>query len=173
MCNHVYSANRKSWPRDMGKQCPYPEFYADVVARAATAEDEPPPAALDVDSHGVCLFHSSQAGWKRTNGFQEKFLDLVRLLDIHGAARYDFAEFVFVGDEVTTPKGARENLLRIADFSFQKKAMMNGAQFLDSVEMEQVEFKGGAEFSGATFAHIRRKTDDHRFADSRCGTGRS
>ena len=151
MCNHVYTADQKSWPRLIGKSCPYPDFYAKVTAAGA---GEPGSfAELPLDRHGACIFHSLEIDWKRANGLREKFLELVRLLDAYGPDRhYDFAEFVFVGDEVATPKGPRENLFRIANLTFRKQALFLAARFLDMVELEGVDFQRGAEFRGATFS---------------------
>ena len=140
----------------MGKQCPYPAFYATV---AATAEGDAAHPALPLDRLGACIFHSMDVEWKRAAGLKERFLELVRLLDAQGVAYYDFAEFTFVGDAVTMPNGETTNVLRIADFTFAKQSMMYGARFVDAVQLERVDFKGGAEFTGATFGGKLTITD--------------
>jgi hypothetical protein len=106
---------------------------------------------LPVDDRGACLFHSQEVAWKRQNDFHARFLQLVQLLDEHDTERYyDFAEFVFVGNDVS---GAEEHLLRITDTIFRKQAYFTGASFLDSFELERVDFQDGASFDQAIFKH--------------------
>ena len=140
MCTHVYVADYSIHP-SLGHGCPYPAFFARVSE---------PGEPLPVDADGACIFHSTHAGWKRENDFPGRFLRLVRLLDEHDpGARYDFAEFVFVGPDDTADGGTSP--FRIADIIFRKYALFIGARFLDSVRVERVDFARGADFDGATF----------------------
>ena len=147
MCKHAYTANYKSMPGAMGKQCPYPEFYK--KARSTDVGASLP--ALPIDDRGKCIFHSGEIAWKRDNDFEGHFLQLVRLLIADPATKhYDFEEFVFVGSKI---KGGPEtHTLHLADTIFPQQAYFIAARFLDSFTLERVEFRGGANFRLATFA---------------------
>jgi uncharacterized protein YjbI with pentapeptide repeats len=106
-----------------------------------------------MDGRGACIFHSRDVAWKRANDFKGRFLQLVQLLDADGEQKdYDFAEFVFVGNEAGTKSGPGP-ILRIADTTFRRQAFFTGASFLDALELEGVDFKNGATFVQAGFAH--------------------
>lgn len=138
----------------MGQKCPYSQLYD----RVRSTSPQPPEIGavpfLPVDDRGACIFHSQELAWKRQNDFTSKFLQLVRLLDDHDAETYyDFTEFVFPGSELITKSGAQQYLLRISDVIFRKHAYFTGALFLDSFELEQVDFHNGATFDQAIFHH--------------------
>jgi uncharacterized protein YjbI with pentapeptide repeats len=157
MCNHFYTADYAKMPRTMGKRCPYPDFYKKAQLTALSAPEADPARSLPVDDSGACIFHSQAVAWKRNNNFNGHFLQLVQLLNADKAVKwYDFAEFVFVGSELTTTHGVAEHALHIADTIFLKQAYFTGASFLDSVALERVDFKDGADFRVATFAHDLR-----------------
>jgi uncharacterized protein YjbI with pentapeptide repeats len=157
MCNHAYTADHFKSHRRMGNRCPYPEFYEKAQSTASSVPEAVPAPALLIDDWGACIFHSQEIAWKRKNDFKGKFLQLVQLLDADGAGRdYDFAEFVFVGSEIRTKSGSEEHVLHIADTTFRKQAYFTGASFLDSFELEGVDFQDGADFVYATFAHDLR-----------------
>lgn len=108
---------------------------------------------LPTDDRGACIFHSQEIAWKRKNDFKGKFLQLVRLIDAAGEdTDYDFAEFVFVGNEIRMKSGSEEHVLELADAIFRKKAYFTGASFLDSFGLESVNFLDGADFDYTTFA---------------------
>lgn len=143
MCNHAYTANYKQMPRAMGTRCPYPDLHENVRLTGANAPMQP----LAVDAQGKCIFHSRDVAWKRDHDFGGHFLRLVQLLNAETAAKYyDFVEFVFVGDDVEA------HTLYIGDTIFLQKAYFIGAYFLDSVTLEGVDFRDGADFRRATFA---------------------
>jgi hypothetical protein len=107
---------------------------------------------LLIDERGACIFHSQEFAWKRQNDFMSKFFQLVQLLDKHDAERYyDFTEFVFLGTDRVPKKDAEEYVLRIEDAIFEKQAYFTGASFLDSFELERVDFRDGASFDQAAF----------------------
>ncbi len=142
MCNHAYTANYQQMPVTMGKRCPYPEFFE--KARSVAAMTSVP--ALPVDDQGECIFHSRQVAWKRDHDFEGQFLQLVQLLIAEpGAKHYDFAEFVFVAN------GSGPHMFHITDTVFLQKAYFTAAIFLDSLTLEGVDFRNGADFRQATF----------------------
>jgi uncharacterized protein YjbI with pentapeptide repeats len=149
MCNHVYVVSVQKKSRHAGNRCPYPRFYARATtAPAATGASETP--VLPMDSQGTCIFHSQDIDWKRKNGFGRNFRQLVHLL-AEVEQEHDFAEFVFVGDEVTTKGGSEVQVLHIRDTVFRRAADFTGSSFSDSVEFDAVHFQRGATFKGATF----------------------
>ncbi len=152
MCNHVYTANYKQMPKAMGIQCPYPDLYK----KARSASGAAP--TLPLDNRGECIFHSREAAWKRENDFQSHVLQLVGMLVADTTAEhYDFAEFVFVGGE--PPDGAGPNKFKIAATDFPKMAYFFAASFLDSLVLDHVQFRGGADFRLAIFARDLHATD--------------
>jgi nucleoside phosphorylase len=154
MCNHVYVASYKQMPRTMGKLCPYPALYERA---RSTAEGTPPPT-LPVDEHGKCVFHSRDRAWKRGNDFEGHFRRVVGILLADPAAQhFDFAEFVFVGGGA--PDGAERQMIRITDTVFSKQVYFTAASFLDSLALERVQFRSGANFRGATFDGDLRAND--------------
>lgn len=157
MCNHSYIADFMH-RRSMGRRCPYPEFYEKARSTESSVPDgEPLASTLPMDDGGACIFHSQEIAWKRKNDFKGKFLQLVQLLDAAGEGReYDFVEFVFVGSELRTKSGTEEHILDIGETVFRKEAHFMGASFLDSFELESVDFQRGANFIGATFARDLR-----------------
>jgi hypothetical protein len=157
MCNHSYTANYAQKPRSMGQQCPYPACYEKARSTALSTPETGLAPVLPVDDRGTCIFHSQDIAWKRKNDFKGQFLQLVRLLDADAAEKYyDFAEFVFVGNEVSTKNDVAHYGLHIADTTFQKEAYFTGASFLDAFELDGVDFQRGANFDEATFAHDLR-----------------
>lgn len=143
MCNHVYTANYKQMPRTMGQRCPYPEVYEKARSTAANATV----LALPVDDRGECIFHSREVAWKRDHDFEGHLLQLVRLLVAETEENYyDFAEFVFVGG------CSGPDMLKIANTVFPQQAYFIAACFLDSLMLEDVDFRRGANFRQATFA---------------------
>ncbi len=152
MCNHSYVGNYKHKPRSMGQRCPYPELYEKIRMTAPGAPETEISPTLPLDDRGACIFHSQNIAWKRANNFERRFLQLLQLLDADGTVtRYDFAEFVFVGIEIQTKGGTQHHLLRIADMSFKLQADFTGSSFLDSFELDRVDFQKGANFSETTF----------------------
>jgi uncharacterized protein YjbI with pentapeptide repeats len=152
MCNHSYTAEHFKGHRSIGQRCPYPEFYEKVRATNTSAPETESALVLPIDDRGACIFHSRQIEWKRRNDFKGKFLQLLQLLDTDKAARvYDFAEFVFAGNEIETKGGSQKYVLHIADTIFCKQANFIGASFVDSFVLERVDFQNGAEFKYVTF----------------------
>jgi uncharacterized protein YjbI with pentapeptide repeats len=138
----------------MGQKCPYSQLYDRVRSTISQPSEIGVVPFLPVDDRGACIFHSQDLAWKRQNDFTSKFLQLVRLLDDHDAETYyDFTEFVFPGSDLITKSGAQQYLLRISDVIFRKHAYFTGALFLDSFELEQVDFHNGATFDQAIFHH--------------------
>ncbi len=155
MCRHRYTADYKSAPGSMGQRCPYPAYYEGLRARAGEARVAGP-MALPIDREGVCLFHSTEIDWKRTNGFQQRFLELVEILNADdGQKNYDFAEFVFVG--------GGEGILRIANVTFRRSALFTAAVFPDSLVVEHADFQGGIVLDYARFHR------DLKILDSKIG----
>ncbi|MGZ8394857.1 MAG: pentapeptide repeat-containing protein, partial [Nitrospira sp.] len=147
----------------MGERCPYPEFYEKIGSAALIAHEVEPTPMLPMDDRGTCIFHSQDVAWKRENDFKGKFLELVRLLNADVNAKYfDFAEFVFVGNETRAKGGSEEHVLRISDTTFRRQTYFMAASFLDSLELDGVDFQNGAMFSGATFAR-NLSTENSRF----------
>src|SRR5688500_16152046 len=105
MCNHVYVVSvQKKGRRPMDDRCPYPELYARAATAAETGTGPCETPTLPMDSKGTCIFHSQEIDWKRENGFGRHFRQLIHLL-ADAEQDHDFAEFVFVGDEVRTKSG--------------------------------------------------------------------
>jgi uncharacterized protein YjbI with pentapeptide repeats len=154
ICNHSYAADYRNRPPSMGQQCPYSQFYDRVRLSGTRATEGDAVPLLSLDDRGACIFHSRELAWKRQNDFKGKFLQLVQLLDEHDAERYyDFAEFVFLGSDLREKRGAEEYFLLITDVIFRKQAYFTGASFLDSFELERVDFQDGASFDRAVFHH--------------------
>ncbi|HSY50290.1 MAG TPA: CHAT domain-containing protein [Thermoanaerobaculia bacterium] len=152
MCNHRYIGNYAHMPQSMGQRCPYPGLYDELLSK--TSEALPANLSpLPIDRHGACVFHSQEIAWKRGKDFQRRFLQLVELLDAgEGPNYYDFAEFVCVGGSVDGESGSERDVLRIEDATFRKAVYFTAASFLDSLELDRVDFQGGATFDHATFA---------------------
>lgn len=164
MCNHVYRADYSSRPRSLGRQCPYPAFFAGLP-------DAGPDDTLPLDGTGACIFHSEDIAWKRANDLPGRFIRLIALLNAHGTERHgDFAEFVLVGAEGTTWRGKSGHVLRIADTVFTRQPYFISARFVDAVEMERVDFPNGAEFDGSSFLGDLTLTDAATNGFSMMGT---
>jgi uncharacterized protein YjbI with pentapeptide repeats len=74
----------------------------------------------------------------------------LQLLDADPAwSYYDFAEFVFVGSELSGPG---EHIFSIEDTGFRKHGYFVGATFIDSFMLTGVDFQEGGTFREATFA---------------------
>lgn len=152
MCNHTYTEDYSKAPRGIGVKCPYTAIYnqlAEAPPSLATPVSFDP--RLPLDPTGACLFHSKMAAWKRANDFRVRFLQLLSVLDLQesGPKYYDFAEFVFVGEDPVKEGG--EKCLHLSDLIFRKHAILWGASFLDAVELADVTFQDGAKFKNATF----------------------
>jgi uncharacterized protein YjbI with pentapeptide repeats len=150
MCNHVYVVSNPKKSRHAGNRCPYPEFFARAAATVEAAAGPGEAPALPMDCQGTCIFHSQDIDWKRKSGFGNTFRKLVHLL-ASAEQEHDFAEFVFVGDEVRTKSGAQVHVLRINNTVFPRAVDFTGSSFPDSIEFEKVHFQRGATFKGATF----------------------
>jgi uncharacterized protein YjbI with pentapeptide repeats len=138
----------------MGQKCSFSQLYDKVRSTSLQTREVSAGPFLPVDDCGACIFHSLELAWKRQNDFTSKFLQLVQLLDEHDAeSYYDFREFVFLGSDRVTKGGADEYRLRISEVIFRKHAYFIGASFLDSFELEQVDFNNGASFNQAVFHH--------------------
>lgn len=147
MCNYIYTADYSKRPRSMGKRCPYPELYEKASSTALGKPEDVSFPTLPVDDHGACIFHSKEATWKRENDFEGHFLKLVQLLDAVDTQNfYDFAEFRFVGSELTKKLSSKQYVYHITNMTFRKQAYFTGALFLDSLKMEKVNFENGASF---------------------------
>jgi uncharacterized protein YjbI with pentapeptide repeats len=152
ICNHSYVARYHNRPASLGQECPYAQFYDRVRPTGAPPSEAGGASFLPFDSSGACIFHSQERAWKRQNDFTGEFLQLVRMLDEHDAERYyDFAEFVFPGNDLITKRGVEEYSLRITDTIFRKEAYFTGASFPDLMEFERVDFQQGASFDQAQF----------------------
>jgi uncharacterized protein YjbI with pentapeptide repeats len=147
MCNHIYTSDYSKAPRGLGIKCPYTSLYESLTAVPPIGNTSAGlNLSIPIDPTGACLFHSTAVGWKRANGFAERFVELLHILDARpgGPSYYDLAEFVFVGE-------SSKELLHLSGLTFQKQALLTGASFLDSVELIDVNFANGAMFVGATF----------------------
>jgi uncharacterized protein YjbI with pentapeptide repeats len=152
MCNHIYTADYSKAPRAIGHQCPYTALYdqlREVPPGLGTSMSFDP--RLPLDPTGACLFHSKMAEWKRENDFRARFLQMLSLLDLQeaGPKYYDFAEFVFVGEEPV--KGGEEKRLHLSDLIFRKHSIFWGASFIDAAELTDVTFQNGAKFEAVNF----------------------
>lgn len=153
ICNHSYAGDYSNRPLTMGRQCPYSQFY-DRVRLIKTPPNGNALPVLPLDDRGACIFHSQEVAWKRQNGFKDRFLQLVQLLNEHDIERYyDFAEFIFIGGDLSENRVAEAYLLRINNEIFRKQAYFTGASFLDLFELERVDFQDGASFDHAVFHH--------------------
>lgn len=134
MCDHVYTADYKARPKDLGLRCPY--------------GDRP---ELPHDEARLCIFHSRDADWKRRNGFTRHFEELLEQLATDESVKaFDFAEFVFVADE-DGAESAQPATFRIAATTLAKRCYFVAAVFLDRCELRDVDFAGGVCFSDAVF----------------------
>jgi len=152
MCNHIYTADYSRAARGIGHKCPYTALYnqfAETPPSLGTPVSFDP--RLPLDPTGACLFHSKMAEWKRENDFRARFLQLLSVLDLQesGPNYYDFAEFVFVGEDPVKEGG--EKCLHLSDLIFRKDAVLMGASFLDAAELTDVTFQNGAKFVKSTF----------------------
>lgn len=163
MCNHAYTGDYRKMPRGMGERCPYPDLYR----KSALAAPEESAPKLPTDGEGRCLFHSQDAAWKRQNDFAGQFRQLVQMLNAEQAAKYyDFAEFVFVGSEASS--GSASPSLHISHTMFLRQAFFTSATFFDSLILERVEFRDGADFRRASFVGDL-KVAEARFAGIELG----
>lgn len=145
----------------MGNRCPYPDFYAQAATTPETETESSESPVLLMDCQGTCIFHSQDVDWKRKNGFGREFRQLIQLLNA-AKQQHDFAEFVFVGDEVRMKKGSEKQVLRIADTIFLEEAIFTGASFLDTVEFDGIAFKQGGTFRNSQFLQ------DLKISNARC-----
>ena len=152
ICNHHYAATYRT--PGLGSQCPYSEFYSKLQSTESSSSVIGDTLSLPNDDNGACIFHSRPLAWKRQNHFVERFLQLDRLLDeYHPERYYDFAEFVFVGNDLVTRNGPESYLLRITDAIFNKQPYFAGASFPDSFQLDGIDFKDGASLDQAIFQH--------------------
>lgn len=164
MCMHAYSGEYTRGPRAMKGSCPYPDLFEMVAPRIGSRRGEGIDPVLPIDDDGVCIFHSREVEWKRENGFGARFFELLELLDADGERpRYDFCEFVFIGNESDSAAGSEQEPFRIAERTFPKQLYFMGASFLAPVELQTVSFSGGVSFAQATFEHDVR-VDDTTFS---------
>lgn len=148
MCNHIYITNFQGCPKTIGKHCSYPEIFEQIKS-----DDDIHPE-LPLDKNGICIFHSPDIEWKRQNNFKEYFLTLLQMLETCGSENfYDFSEIMFIGNEVRKKPKPEHLALRFAGMTFKKQAYFTGSVFHDAFELEDVHFKGGANFDHTTFNH--------------------
>lgn len=152
MCNHEYTASYAHRPRGMGSRCPYPDLYDKLQSKGAGASGKAADLTLPLDDGGACIFHSRSVEWKRENGFGRRFAQLLQLLDAdEDRSWYDFAEFLFIGDESESEADPGSPVFRIHGRPFQKGVYFTGASFLDPVELADVDFLDTVSFGEATF----------------------
>jgi len=108
---------------------------------------------LPIDSEGVCLFHSDQEDWKRSNQFMRHFVELINLLEtLEDIEYFDFKEFRFVGEpDSFIKKGQIINVIKLQNLVVNKEVRFGGARFLDRVVFEEVKLNKGGEFINTIF----------------------
>jgi|GEM_PF-1094981 len=152
MCKHTYSAEYTRGPRAMKGPCPYPELFQTLASGNGLGRERDIAPDLPIDDHGVCIFHSRDVEWKWENGFGERFIELLGLLDADEERNwYDFCEFVFVGTSADPDADPAQKPFRIADRTFSETVYFMGASFLAPLELQGVSFNGSASFTQATF----------------------
>jgi hypothetical protein len=111
---------------------------------------------LDYDSEGVCLFHSSDIGWKKQNKFAEKFESLLNII-IQSKLSPDFSEFHFVADKdslVIKDKEIRKHLIFI-ECTFHDKLIIDNLNISNSTfVIEDCLFKKGFTLTDSTIDDI-------------------
>ncbi|MBD3322387.1 MAG: hypothetical protein GF350_14900 [Chitinivibrionales bacterium] len=145
MCNHVYKSEFRGLPKAIGKYCPYPEIFEQIKPGNGIHR------GLPLDKNGICIFHSPDIEWKRQNKFSEYLVTLLHLLDSDDF--YDFSEIIFVGNEVRKKPKPEHLSLRFSGMTFKKQAYFTGSIFQDALELEDVHFKGGANFDQTILNH--------------------
>lgn len=154
MCNHSYIIDYEGKPRTMGEHCPCPDIYKKAHSIALNGAEEGSALKLPIDNHGACIFHSQDIEWKRQNDFKGQFLRLLQLLNAYETHDfYDFAEFRFVGNELRTKPDSNHYALCIKDITIPKHVYFTGAFFVDTFELEGINFESGADFNEAIFAN--------------------
>lgn len=98
---------------------------------------------LPVDEKGVCIFHSGNIEWKRSNDFT-KYLN--SLLEYSGDISMDLREVIFIADS--------ENG-KIFDFPRIIKHDFEGATFYDEIVVSESEFDIDVEFFSCNINTIR------------------
>ncbi len=144
----------------MSDRCFYQDYFKKFHASALNSSTHGSISTLQVDDSGKCIFHSQDIIWKHKNGFKQLFLQLVQLLnDDNTLEYYDFRDFVFVGDEPKTTNSSERHVLHIAGTVFRKPVYFTGSSFIDSFELDAVDFQEGAKFRKTTFAGDLRVTN--------------
>lgn len=148
MCNYTYRANYKQKVATMGKTCPYPKLYKNGTFSSSEGN------ILPIDNKGCCIFHSENITWKRENNFKEHFFKLIKLIDNDDTQKhYDFSEIKFVGDEFRRKRQSEIYILNLSGIEFRKNkdAEFCGSTFVDSLELEEVDFDNGVSFDQVIF----------------------
>ena len=120
-CAHTYTADYSHRTKGVGVRCPYPAFYERLRSDASRASGSDTDLELPMDESGLCIFHSRDAEWKRENDFGKRLVQLLEFLEIdEKTQRYDFAEFVFVGNLPRSETEAGKPVFRFKDHRFPK-----------------------------------------------------
>lgn len=151
-------------PKTMGMHCPYPNIYKKARSIALNGAEKGSAPKLPIDNQGACIFHSRDIEWKRQNDFEGHFLKLLHMLNADETHDfYNFAEFIFVGNELRTKPDSTHYALSIKDITIPKRVYFTRAFFVDTFEIERVNFENGATFDETTFAS-NLKIKDSRFS---------
>jgi hypothetical protein len=148
MCNYQYN------DLNSDRKCPYPSLIQKIKKKPPQGlEDICSEFSFPEDSKGACLFHSEMEEWKRNNNFMENFLRLVLILNkAEDINQYDFSGFIFVGAQEThITENKTDSIVKIHNLTFDKEALFDGANFLDKVDFNNVNFKKGAAFLNSFF----------------------
>jgi len=149
LCQYEYTGNYKRQRKGLGNRCTSAELFDKSSLRK---EAETSLLKLPIDAHGCCIFHSSETKWKLANNFKQYFLKLIRLTDnSEDKEYYDFAEFIFVGEDKSIRGKKDYQSLNIQHLIFHKPTCFNGAKFKHSTAFDHVNFSKGAGFENASF----------------------
>ena len=66
---------------------------------------------------------------------------------------YNFSEFKFIGDEPRIRLKNKYKALSLDSVVFLKQAYFTGSSFVDALELNEINFKDGADFSNTVFSN--------------------
>ena len=107
--------------------------------------------SLPIDEDGYCIFHSINIDWKKENNFNQRFLDLLTILNHQANIRknnkekrgtFNFEAFVFVGNN---------NIIDFSELEFIENTYFKNAVFNEKLLLNNTTLKNGCQFDNTKF----------------------
>lgn len=144
MCKYEYKNEKGE-----NATCIYPQLYEEL--KKNPSEFTEMDFNLPIDEDGFCIFHSKNIEWKREQGFFNKFLDIISVLNSHAVNRrekkerrkfFDFSGFTLIGND---------NIIDFTELKFQEYPKFKNAIFIDKLLFSNTVFVNGCQFEKSVF----------------------